>query len=1058
MFFREWISLLEKRGTKAFSVVAGRWKLHKRSISLLPHIPTHPSPPRGKAWGAFFAFILTLALTPTLFSQAYNFRNYSVKDGVAQSQVYSLLQDSRGFLWMGTRGGGITRFDGVNFKTYSVRDGLINNYIFNICEDTEHNLWIGTTDGLSKYNGISFQNFKPAGSTSQLWVQEIAIDKQGGKWLATNEGVYLLRNNKFINVSEKLKQKKAVVNAIHVDKYGAIWYGTSEGLYKITKKGSSYSLEKRGKSARFIYNSITAIKEDHKGGIYIGTYGNGAYHFDGVTFSRIDSNEVLNRQTVLDIFFDKHDNIWIATLSKGVAQYNTIAKSLTWLTENEGLSNNHVRSITQDNSGNFWFGTSGGGVCNYFGKQFTNYDKSSGLAGNFIYSIFRDSHKRLWIGASDKGVSILDSAGFSSFNSENGFADVKVKAISEDDFGNVYIGTDGQGLYRYDSTGFHLLEGFNKKYIRAIVKGNDSSLWVATAGTGLYKITITSYGTSTKNFTTQDGLLHNRLTTLHIDKNNRLWYGTESDGVGCVKDDIVQRLQWSVRDGLRSNSIRCFAEDKSGYLWIGTAGAGISSVQLYEEDFKISSYNHDNGLTSSNIYLLCIDQSNNLFVGTETGLDYLSFDKQRKPLQIKHYSKGEGFTGIETCQNAVWSDNNGTIWFGTINGLSKYNAANKVKNEYAPIISISDVKLFYESISSTSFKNYAGDWNKVKYLELPYNQNHLSFDFMAINFSNPEAVKYQWKLDGFDEIWSPASNEHSIVYSNLSPGTYTFMVKACNEDGVWNAEPVVLSFVINAPFWMRWWFITLVIVVIGSSIFFLFKWRVNRIQARADAENKKIQMEKDIVELEQKALRLQMNPHFIFNALNSIQSQIGTNNDQAARYYLAKFSRLMRQILDNSRNTFITLEEEAHTIENYLLIEKFCNGDRFDYTVTIQDSIEKDYVKIPPMLLQPFVENAIKHGLKHIHDKRGKIDVEFIEKDNLLECSVTDNGIGRVKAGELNQVSKETYHKSTALLVTQERLDLMQHDKAVKSLEIIDLYNEHGNASGTKVIVRIPIS
>ncbi len=1006
-----------------------------------------------------FRVVLTLMLfTQLSYSQAYNFRNYSVKDGVAQSQVYSLLQDSRGFLWMGTRGGGITRFDGVNFKTYSVRDGLINNYIFNIKEDAEHNLWIGTNDGLSKYNGIRFENFKPKGSSSQLWVQEIAIDAHGGKWLATNEGVFLFNNNKFINVSEKLKQKKTVINAIHVDKSGAVWYGTSEGLYKIVVKNGSYSLAKKGKSARFIFNSITAVKEDNKGNIYIGTYGNGAYRYNGKEFSRIDSNEILNKQTILDIYFDKHDNIWMTTLGKGVAQYNTVAKSLTWLTENEGLSNNHVRTITQDNSGNFWFGTSGGGVCNYFGKQFTNYDKTSGLAGNFIYSIFRDSKNRLWIGASDKGVSILDSAGFTSFNAQNGFADVKVKAIAEDDFGNIYIGTDGQGIYKYDSTGFHSLDGLTKKYIRAIVKDQDSNLWIATAGTGLYKLSVKTGSSTYKNFTIRDGLLHNRLTTLHLDKKNRLWYGTESDGIGCIVNDSVQKTQWSVRDGLRSNSIRCFVEDQNGYLWIGTAGSGISSVPLYEGDYKISSYNHSNGLTSSNVYLLCVDQLNNLFVGTETGLDYIYLDKMRKPLQIKHYSKGEGFTGIETCQNAVWNDNNGTIWFGTINCLSKYNAANKVKNEYAPIISISDVKLFYESISKTAFKKFAGDWNAVKHLELPYDQNHLSFDFMAINFSNPDAVKYQWKLEGFDDNWSPASSEHSILYSNLSAGSYKFMVKACNEDGVWNAEPVVISFTIHPPFWMRWWFIALVITVVGGSIFFLFKWRVNSIEAKAAAENKKIQMEKDIVELEQKALRLQMNPHFIFNALNSIQSQIGTNNDQAARYYLAKFSRLMRQILDNSRNTFITLEEEAHTIENYLLIEKFCNGDRFDYTVTIQDTIEKDYVKIPPMLLQPFVENAIKHGLKHINNKRGKIDVEFIEKNNLLECSVTDNGIGRVKAGELIEVSKETYHKSTALLVTQERLDLMQEDKNVKSLEIIDLYDNEGNAGGTKVIVRIPIS
>ncbi|MFZ9848774.1 MAG: ligand-binding sensor domain-containing protein, partial [Flavobacteriales bacterium] len=313
--------------------------------------------------------LIFLLLSHSAFSQAYNFRNYSVKDGVAQSQVYSLLQDSRGFLWMGTRGGGITKFDGINFKTYSVRDGLINNYVFNIKEDSEHNLWVGTNDGLSKFNGKTFQNFKPK-SNGMVWVQEIAIDKQDRKWLATNMGVILFDKGKFTNISQKLNLKKEVINAIHIDKKGDVWFGTSGGLFKFSIVNNEYILQGKGKWKSIMINSITSIKEDKNGNIYVGTYGNGAYKYVNKEFSRIDSNSTLNKQTVLDIYFDHHQNIWLATLSKGLAEYNPEAKSLTWLGENEGLSNNHVRTITQDNSGNFWFGTSGGGVCNYFGKQF----------------------------------------------------------------------------------------------------------------------------------------------------------------------------------------------------------------------------------------------------------------------------------------------------------------------------------------------------------------------------------------------------------------------------------------------------------------------------------------------------------------------------------------------------------------------------------------------------------------------------------------------------------------------------------------------------------------
>jgi ligand-binding sensor domain-containing protein len=1007
------------------------------------------------------AFLLFVAHAG--FSQQYNFHNYSVKEGVAQSQVYSLLQDSRGYLWMGTQGGGITCFDGVNFKTYSVKEGLSNNYISCIKEDSKHNLWIGTMNGLCRYNGIEFKKYKLSGDSAQVSIKSLDIDSKGRKWLATNSGVLFLDDKGTTNVTELLKDKKTVITSVLVDKHDNVWYGNSDGLYKIIENNNSFKKIKFDKSNGFTNNSIPCIKMDAKGNLWIGTYGDGVYVYNGSKFFRIDLNLELYKQTVLDCYFDRNDNVWLATLNQGVAQYNTSSKNFTWITEKEGLSNNHVRSIIQDKSGNYWFGTSGGGVCNYFGKQFTVYDKSAGLAGNFIYSIFRDSHQRLWIGTSDRGLSVFDSSGISNYSGDNGFANVKVKAICEDDNGNVYFGTDGQGVFVFNQNEFKPIEALAKKYIRSIVKDKNGDLWIATAGAGLYKLNLKGQP-ALINYNVKDGLLHPRLTCLHYDKSGRLWYATENNSIGYLENDKIKKTEFTGKGSLPGSSIRCFTEDNNGYLWAGTGGDGILCFPLYQGNFKLKRYDHNNGLTSSNVYLLCCDNYNNLFVGTETGLDHIFPDKEGKPAEIKHYSKGEGFTGIETCQNSVFKDADGTIWFGTINGLTKYNPANLVENKNEPVTNITDVELFYKSISTTEFRNFVGDWNSISGLKLPYDQNHLSFNFAGINFSNPDAVKYQWKLEGFDTNWSPVTKDHKITYSNLGAGKYTFMLKACNEDGIWNKKPVVLRFIITAPFWKSWWFIALLFLVVSGSVFIVFKWRVNRIKAKAAEDQKKLQLEKEVVELEQKALRLQMNPHFIFNALNSIQSQIGNDNEQAARYYLAKFSRLMRQILDNSRNASITLEEEVNTLENYLLIEKFCNGDRFEYKINLGENIEKDYIKVPPMLLQPFIENAIKHGLKNMAEKRGFIEVNFAEKNNVLECSVTDNGIGRARAGELNKSSKETYYKSMALLVTQERLDLLKEDNQRAgtenpvSLEIIDLYNEKGVASGTKVIVRIPVT
>jgi len=330
--------------------------------------------------------------------------------------------------------------------------------------------------------------------------------------MATNTGVvYLDKNNAFVNVSQLLNDKTPVVNAILVDKNQNIWYGNGEALFKITEANGKFKLEKFDKKKGFMINSITSIKEDKAGNIWIGTYGDGAYKYNarlpdgqGKKFSRVDFKLELYKQTVLDFYFDDKDNVWMATLTNGVAQYNTVAKTFNWLTENEGLSNNHVQCITQDKSGNYWFGTSGGGVCNYFGKQFTNYDKTSGLAGNFIYSIFRDSKQRLWIGNSDKGVSVFDSSKFVNYNAQNNFADVKVKAINEDNEGNIYIGTDGQGVFVYDGKEFKPYEGLTKKYIRAIVKDKTGSLWIATAGTGLFKIAFLKEKNVLLSFSTKD--------------------------------------------------------------------------------------------------------------------------------------------------------------------------------------------------------------------------------------------------------------------------------------------------------------------------------------------------------------------------------------------------------------------------------------------------------------------------------------------------------------------------------------------------------------------------
>ena len=265
-----------------------------------------------------------------------------------------------------------------------------------------------------------------------------------------------------------------------------------------------------------------------------------------------------------------------------------------------------------------------------------------------------------------------------------------------------------------------------------------------------------------------------------------------------------------------------------------------------------------------------------------------------------------------------------------------------------------------------------------------------------------------------------------------------------------------LSFSILPPFWQKWWFILGAGLLIATIIFTIFRFRLSQIRKKAQAAQEQLELENHLLQLEQKALQLQMNPHFIFNALNTAQSLFMSDDQTAARSLISKFAKLMRAILLHSRETSIPLRDEIDLLENYLAIEQFSRPNKFDFKIRVADELDVDELMIPPMMIQPFVENAIKHGINHLKEK-GKIEIEFSKKGNKLECCISDNGIGRRASAELN-AQKTKNHKSTALLVTKERLEILNENKNNhKSLEINDLVHSDGSPAGTKVTVRMPL-
>lgn len=993
---------------------------------------------------------LFLFCAQSIWAQQFKFRNFSVAEGLAQSQVYAVVEDENGYLWFGTQGGGLSRFDGKNFTNFSTRDGLANNYITALCTTQNGDLLIGTSAGLTTFDGAKFTNLELI-KGENINVATIYQEASGQVWLGTTKGIFHYTNGDFSHYSKIKKLPEKTTVTFFEDSQNTLWAGGDFGVLHIQSEDDVIHYKYRRNELNS--NEVRSINEDKSGRIWVGTYGGGLNIFSNGKWSRLIQKDGLSSNRILCLYRDKKDAMWVGTQDKGISIYSPQDSTFSYLTEADGLSNSHIRNITNDSWGNIWIGTSGGGLNRYFGQQFTHYDKSNGLAGNYVYALAQDTAQQIWLSASKRGVTRFDKEKFYHYGRDNGFTEMKTKALLCDSRGRVWIGTEGRGVAIYDTTGFHFYEGadgLSGSWIRALEEDKKGNIWIGTAGGGITKATqIVGDTTGLKfNFYTfweKNGLSEKRISDLHIDTLGRVWYATRSSGIGYISEDN-KIINFGRQEGLPYLNVRTLTEDSTGILWIGTAGNGVLKLPIYADTFRFEKLLVQPRLTSDNVYFLGLDKEENLYVGSEVGVDKISLDAERNFKIIKHFGKSEGFVGIETCQNSVLCDAEGNMWFGTINGLTKYNPKQESSNPIPPKILLTETRLFYEPLRETKYKDSLTKKGTLKAgFALPYQENNLGFEFVGINQSNPEKVRYQWQLEGFEKERSPFSTNTNATYANLPAGDYTFKVWAENEDGVISISPAQTSFAILKPFWQEWWFIVTIIGSILAIIALVFRVRVRQIRMRAQAERARLEMENNMLQLEQKALQLQMNPHFIFNALASIQSLISKQDHKTARYYLAKFGKLMRAILENSRSENITLTEETELLENYLALERFSRGNSFDYEVNIAEDCDPEDTEIPPMLLQPFVENAILHGVAN-STERGMIKLYFSKSNGQLRCEIEDNGVGRKRAAQIKSSFEET-HKSVALEVTRERLEMLHPGKRSFWMEDLE--------QGTRVILVI---
>jgi len=409
----------------------------------------------------------------------------------------------------------------------------------------------------------------------------------------------------------------------------------------------------------------------------------------------------------------------------------------------------------------------------------------------------------------------------------------------------------------------------------------------------------------------------------------------------------------------------------------------------------------------------------------------------------------------ETNQNASFIDSENNLWFGTSYGLMKHKLGSQNKSSFLPKVQIKDIRLFFEKKDLTKYSK--GD-DLVTGLPndfiVPYNKSHLTFDFVGIYHTSPDKVKYRFKLDGFDENWQPVTRSTFVTYSNIPSGDFTFQLSATTDLKNWT-RPVAFSFTVKPPFWFTWWFYLVCLIVVSALIWLIVNKQINKNELKRSTQL--IIDRSKMLELEQQALNSSMNRHFIFNALNSIQYYINRQDKIAANKYLSSFAKLVRKNLDSSLVNEIFLDDEIERIELYLKLEEMRFQDKFVYQVNVGPEIESQSVKIPSMLLQPFIENSIWHGIL-TSDKKGSITIDISKREDKLIIKIVDDGIG-IDVSRANKKGKKQHHDSKGMDLTKGRIDLIskvsKKECAIKGP--FQIYNKKREIAGTEVSIIIAL-
>jgi PAS domain S-box-containing protein len=844
------------------------------------------------------------------------FKRISVEDGLSQSTVTCIIQDRRGFMWIGTEDG-LNRYDGYQFKIFKSEpdnpNSLSGNNISALHEDSNGNIWIGTDkSGLNKFNREqeTFMHFLPnpedSSSLGNNSILSIYEDASETLWIGTGGGglnKFIKEKNQFVRFVHDPRDTSSIsgnnVVSICETQPGDLWLATlynGINCFNAEKEKFTSYMNDPNNSNSLNHNWVMNIESGDSGTLWIAMDGGGLDKFlikeSRFIHYRNDLNDPysLSGDKLQVLKQDLQGNLWIGTIDNGLNKFELSSENFYKYRLRESdpnsLSGNQIRSIYQDNTGVIWIGTWMGGISNFLPTKhkFVHVkhkpSEPNSLSSNKVLSIYEDSRSDVWIATWGGGLNQIHKESneithhkFSKSN-PNTISSNLVYCVIESRDGFIWTGTIGEGLNRYDPIKRRFKRfipepenpaSLASLYIYSLYEDKAGNIWI-----GMNRGRLNKYDPRKQTFTHfrtdlpgQDTHTNNVIRTIYEDRSDLLWLATDR-GIK-VFDRTSNSFTYYVHDpsntkSLSSNAVRSFYQDQEGVIWVGTKN-GLNKFNSTDSSFI--RYGVSDGLPNQVIYGILPDNHGCLWLSTNNGLS--KFEPQTE--KFKNYNIDDGLQSNEFNGGAYFKNRNGKMFFGGINGLNYFHPDSIKDDSSLAMIAITDLKLFNKSIQPYQKHNDRVILDKsiseTKTLEFNHTDYVVTFEFAALHFASPQKNQHAYMLEGFDKEWNYIGNRRFATYTNLPSGKYTFKVKGSNHDGIWNENAKSINIIVYPPFWKTWWFR---ILSIFSAIFILvsyYKYRTFKIRKHNS------ELQKEIIDREkaEEALsKSEKNYREIFNA------------------------------------------------------------------------------------------------------------------------------------------------------------------------------------------------